>query len=54
MKDDNEEGFILSRHRIVEVQNTGIAKSEFYAEPGMSGSPILGMQLLYERLKFPF
>jgi hypothetical protein len=43
----------LSRHRIVEVQNTGIARSEFYAEPGMSGSPILGIQLFYERLISP-
>ena len=42
----------MSRHRILEVQKFGVATSEFYAEPGMSGSPILGIQLLHERLTF--
>jgi hypothetical protein len=44
MKDRNPAGFILSQHRIVEIQKCGVATSDlFYAEPGMSGSPIFGI-----------
>jgi hypothetical protein len=41
-RSESEDGFSLSRHRIVELNHHGSAVSELYGEPGMSGGAILG------------
>jgi len=41
--DRGGQGFILSRHRVTEIQNDKLGLSELFGRPGMSGSPILGI-----------